>query len=86
MGGHFLLQGIFLIEGSNPDLLNCRKILYQLSYQGSLLKGRIIVCKLAPKHRGEETPKGEADTADGQEADLISKGVYKGGLSWATAG
>ena len=50
------------------------------------MKGRIIVCKLAPKHGGEERPKGEADTADGQGADLISKGAYKGGLSWATAG
>ena len=32
---HALLQGIFLIQGSKPDLSNCRRILYQLSYQGS---------------------------------------------------
>ena len=32
---HALLQGIFLIQGSNPDLSNCRQILYRLSYQGS---------------------------------------------------
>ena len=34
MGGHFLLQGIFLTQESNPGLLHCRQILYQLSYQG----------------------------------------------------
>ena len=33
-GCHFLLQGIFPTQGSNPDLLYCRQILYQLSYQG----------------------------------------------------
>ena len=35
MGCHFLLQGIFLTQGSNPGLLHCMKILYQLSHQGS---------------------------------------------------
>ena len=37
-GCHFLLQGIFLTQGSNPHfwcLLNCRWILYLLSHQGS---------------------------------------------------
>ena len=35
---HFLLQGIFLTQGSNPHLLHllhCRQILYHLSHQGS---------------------------------------------------
>ena len=35
VGCHFLLQGIFLTQGSNLGLLNCRKILYRLSYEGS---------------------------------------------------
>ena len=35
MGGHFLLQGIFLTQGLNPGLLHCRQILYHLSSQGS---------------------------------------------------
>ena len=35
MGCNALLQGIFPIEGSNPGLLHCRKILYCLSLQGS---------------------------------------------------
>ena len=34
-GCHSLLQGIFLIQKSNPGLLNYRQILYLLSYQGS---------------------------------------------------
>ena len=34
-GCHFLLQGIFLIQGSNPGLLHCRQILYYLSHLGS---------------------------------------------------
>ena len=29
---HSLLQGIFLTQGSNPDLLLCRQILYHLSH------------------------------------------------------
>ena len=32
VGCHFLLQRISLTQGSNPCLLNCRQILYQLSH------------------------------------------------------
>ena len=32
VGSLSLLQGIFLIQGSNSGLLHCRRILYQLSY------------------------------------------------------
>ena len=35
MGSHFLLQWIFLIQGSNLGLLHCKQILYCLSHQGS---------------------------------------------------
>jgi len=35
VGYHFLLQGIFLTQGSNLGLLHCRSILYPLSYMGS---------------------------------------------------
>ena len=37
VGSHFLLQGLFLTQGSNLDLLHCRWILYHLSYQGNPL-------------------------------------------------
>ena len=33
---HSLLQGIFLTQGSNSSLLQCRQILYHLSHKGSL--------------------------------------------------
>ena len=33
---HFLLQGIFPTQGSNPGLPHCRQTLYHLSHQGSL--------------------------------------------------
>ena len=36
VGCHALLQGTFPTQGSNPGLPQCRRILYQLSYQGSL--------------------------------------------------
>ena len=35
VGSLSLLQGIFPTQGSNQGLLHCRRILYQLSYQGS---------------------------------------------------
>ena len=35
LGCHFLLQGIFLTQESNPGLQHCRQILYRLSHQGS---------------------------------------------------
>ena len=35
VGSLFLLQGIFPTQGLNPGLPHCRRILYQLSYQGS---------------------------------------------------
>ena len=36
VGCHFLLQGIFVIWGSNPGPRHCRQTLYSLSHQGSL--------------------------------------------------
>ena len=36
VGCQALLQGIFPTQGSNPDLLHCRWILYHLSHQGSI--------------------------------------------------
>ena len=35
VGCHALLQGIFPTQGLNPRLSHCRRILYQLSHQGS---------------------------------------------------
>ena len=35
VGCHFLLQGIFPTQGSNPGLLHCRQTLYHLSHRAS---------------------------------------------------
>ena len=37
VGCHALLQRNFPTQGLNPGFLHCRRILYQLSYQGSPL-------------------------------------------------
>ena len=41
---HFLLQGIFPTQGSNPGLLHCRQILNHLNHQGS--KRSFIIMKI----------------------------------------
>ena len=38
VGCHFLLQGIFLTQGLNPDLPHCRQTLYRLSHQEDIIK------------------------------------------------
>ena len=43
MDCHFLLQGIFPTQGSNPGLPHCRQMLYRLSHQGSEIQ-----CAMAP--------------------------------------
>jgi len=49
VGSLFLLQGIFTSQGSNPGLLHCRWILYQLSHQES---PRILEWVACPFSRG----------------------------------
>ena len=46
MGSLSLLQQIFLTEGWNQGLLHCRRILCQLTYEGSLLLGRKAMTNL----------------------------------------
>ena len=45
VGDLSLFQGIFPTQGSNPDLLHCRCILYELSHQGSSTPILLIVKK-----------------------------------------
>ena len=49
-----LLQGIFPTQGSNPGLLHCRRILYQLSHQGS---PRILEWVAYPFSSGSSWPR-----------------------------
>ena len=41
MGSCSLLQGIFPTQGSNPGLLHCRQIFYQLSHKGSPTENQV---------------------------------------------
>ena len=43
VGSHALLQGIFPTQGSNPGLLHCRRILYNLRHQRSPMQWGCLV-------------------------------------------
>ena len=45
---HFLLQGIFLTQESNPGLPHCRQTLYCLSHQGSLREALLYINYIPP--------------------------------------
>ena len=45
VGSLSLLQGIFPTQGLNPDLPQCRQILYQLSHKGSPGSGILLLKK-----------------------------------------
>ena len=45
VGWHFLLQGIFLTQGSNPGHPHCRQTLDHLSHQGILVFYHLEFCK-----------------------------------------
>ena len=51
---HSLLQGIFPTQGLNPGLPHCRRILYQLSHQGS---PKILECVAHPFSSGFSQPR-----------------------------
>ena len=44
VGWHFLLQGIFPTQESNPSLLPCRQIVYQQSYNTRFLSQLTLLC------------------------------------------
>ena len=50
VGCHALLQGIFPTQGSNPGLLHCRWILYQLKYPESQLYSLVSTNQMSSKH------------------------------------
>ena len=56
VGSLSLLQEIFSTQGSNPALLHCRQILYQLSHKGS---PRILECVAYPFSRGSSQPRNQ---------------------------
>ena len=54
VGSFSLLQGIFPAQGSNPGLLHCRWIIYQLSHKGN---PRILQWLAYPFSRGSSRPR-----------------------------
>ena len=56
VGSLFLLQGISPTQGSNPGLLHCRRILYQLSHHGS---PRILEWIACPFSSGSYQPRNQ---------------------------
>ena len=52
VGSLSLLQGIFPTQGLNPGLPHCRRILYQLSYQGSPSPDKQRVRAFIERERG----------------------------------
>ena len=72
-GSLSLLQGIFPTQRSNPSLLHCRWILYQLSHKGS---PRILEWVAYPFSSGYSRPKNQSGVP------CISGGFF---TNWATA-
>ena len=72
VGSLSLLQGIFPTQGSNPGLLHCRQILYQLSKQRS---PRILEWVAYPFSRGYSQPRNQTGVS------CITSGFF---TSWAT--
>ena len=74
VGSRSLLQQIFPTQGSNPGLLNCRRILYQLSHQGSprILERVVIPSPADPPNPGIEPGSPELQ-ADSLPAELSGK-------------
>ena len=68
-----LLQGIFPTQGSNPGLLHCRQIIYQLSHKGS---PRILDWVPYPFSRVSSWPRNPALQADTLPTELWGKPIF----------
>ena len=74
VGSLFLLQGIFSTQGLNPGLPHCRRILHQLSHQGS---PRILEWVAYPFSSRSSRPRNQTWVS------CIAGGFF---TSWATPG
>ena len=72
VGCHAFLQRIFPTQGSNPGLLHCRWICYQLSHQGC---PRILEWVVYPFSRESSQPRNQTGVS------CIADGFF---ISWAT--
>ena len=64
---HFLLQGLFPTQGSNPGLPHCRQTLYHLSHQGSPVE----------RNGGSQKPEFSATLGTWQNKERIMVFLYK---------
>ena len=80
MDCHFLLQGIFLTQESNPGLPHCGQTLYRLSHQGSpslvaqMLKNLLAIREIWVRSLGWEDPL--------EEGVAIHSGILAWRISW----
>ena len=78
VGSHFLLQGIFLTQGSNPGLQHCRWILYQLSLQGSPIKRDNTNELIYKTEADSQTLKMSLQFPEGRNKGRDSQGIWDG--------
>ena len=71
VGSLFLLQGIFLTQGSNTGLLHRKWILYQLSHKGSWWKGKFALFWMPA------TRVGKGGRGEGGEGGLGKKSIQR---------
>ena len=68
VGSFSLLQGIFPTQGSNPGLLYCRNILYQLSHKGN---PRILEWVAYPFSSGSSQPRNWTEVSCIQSQQIL---------------
>ena len=82
VGCHFLLQGIFLTQGSNPGLPHCRQALYRLSHQespGSTRQSSKPAWEEGHSLRaGHWSPRACENRRAGEQHKLRSRASYRG--------
>ena len=88
MDCHFLLQGIFPTQGSNPGLQHCRQTLYPLSHQGSHISYDIAYMLTLKYDTNELIYKTETHFTDIEKKLVVAKGegeAWIGSLGLADA-
>ena len=82
-GSHSLLQGIFPTQGSNPDLLHCRQILYHLSHRESESESEVAQSCPALCNPVDCSPPGSSIHGIFQARVLEWVAIsFSGGFSW----
>ena len=78
VGSLSFLQGIFPTQGSNPGLLHCRQILYQLSHKGST---KILEWVAYPFSSGSAWPRNQTRVS-GIASGFLTNWAKKEALIW----